>query len=321
MEMVIDPMEELHRRIVSLTAKAAHADELQDFDASIDAKEELYTLKLEYLSMLKSEEALASTRSARKLHAEVQSRPKVPRYETGVSCLDRELRGGIEVGTFVQLAGESYAGKTHLTLEILSNISKYAEVLFFNFEMGDVRIDYRLGKLLDTDQQWKNFLINSKARKLVDIVREIKARSKAGIKFFAIDSKMKIEVPDTKDEYQAYAAISRELAKVAQQEEVIVFLINQINEEDQKTGRMAFKGGGDQMYDSDIALFYMIEKKSGVEPEKWGRSIVCRKNRQDERLFSIKTSLDMRGKTVEFGTNTAEYEYQMQNDTVSMPQI
>ena len=63
------------------------------------------------------------------------------------------------------------------------------------------------------------------------------------------------------------------------------------------------------MYDADIALFYMIDKKPDIPPEKWVRTIVCRKNRQDERLFTVKTKLNINGKTVGFDEPeyTAEY--------------
>jgi replicative DNA helicase len=290
-------VEELKKETELIANAITNAESLHDWDKVIELKREYHGKKLEMLDEIESEGAVASTISAKDLKREVDSRPKVPRYETGIHALDTALKGGIEIGTFIQLAGESFAGKTHLTLEILSNISSYKEVLFFNFEMGDIRISHRLSRLLKTDAQWNNFRINSKARKLSDIIKEIKTTSRRNVKFFAIDSKMKIEVPEEKDDYRAFNKISKELAKLAQQEEIIIFLINQMNEEDQKNNRMAFKGSGDQMYDSDIALFYMVDK-SGDNESQWVRTLVCRKNRQDEINFKVPLKLNYEGRTV-----------------------
>jgi len=305
---LVSRIDELKSETDLLAHAIDDAERNERWDDAINLKRQFHEKKLEMIEELDSDSALASTITARQLRQQVQSRPNVPRYETGVSAIDAELKGGIEVGTFVQLAGESFAGKTHLCLEILANIAKHRKTLFFNFEMGEKRIDDRFSKLLHTDEQWDNFLVNGKARKLNDIVKEIRNQARTGIKFFAIDSKMKIEVPEEPDDLKAFRKISNYLSKLAQQEEIIVFLINQMNEEDQKTGRLAFKGGGDQMYDADIALFYMVKKDKQQKPEQWQRVLVCRKNRQDERLFSVDLKLTSEGKTV--GTNEAEvYEY------------
>lgn len=290
-------LDNLKRETEIIANAIANAEATQDWELVISLKREYHSKKLEMLDEIESESAIESTVSAKDLKRMVDSRPKVPRYETGIHALDECLKGGIEIGTFIQLAGESFAGKTHITLEILSNISSYKEVLFFNFEMGDIRISHRLTRLLKTPAQWENFRVNSKARKLSDIIKEIKNTARRGVKFFAIDSKMKIEVPEEKDDYKSFNKISKELAKLAQQEEIIIFLINQMNEEDQKNNRMAFKGSGDQLYDTDIALFYMVDKK-GDDDRNWGRTLVCRKNRQDEINFRLPLKLNYEGRTV-----------------------
>jgi replicative DNA helicase len=223
---------------------------------------------------------------------DVDSRPNVPRYETGVIPLDRELNGGIEVGSFVQLAGASFAGKTHLVIEILSNIAQYKKVLFFNFEMGDRRIANRFSKTLLTEESRKNMMIHNSDRELSHIIQEIKTGAKAGIKFFGIDSKMKIEVSDEKDDHKKFSKISASFSKLTQENEIIILLINQMSEEDDKNNRLAFKGSGDQLYDTDIALFYLVDKEQN-------RTLYCRKNRQDEVNFKIPLKLNEHGKTVD----------------------
>ena len=294
-----DEFDLLEDEVKRLVIDIDQAKQLGDKKLSNSLKKEMYQKKVLQLEFLESEIAVSSTVTAGELSTDVASRPNIPKYMTGTP-LDDRLGGGIEVGTFIQLAGESFTGKTHLVLEILSNISGAKKVLFFNFEMGDRRINSRLKELLISTEQDNNFLINSKARKLNEIVKEIKNKAADGIKFFAIDSKMKIEVPEEPEDLRAFRKISHELSKLAQQEEIIIFLINQMNEQDIQNNRLAFKGGGDQMYDADIALFYLLNKDAGVEPKDWKRTLHCRKNRTgNEQLFKINLKLDTFGKTVE----------------------
>jgi len=270
--------------------------------------------------------------TAMALRQDVANRPKIPRYMTGVTPLDEALMGGIEIGTFVQIAGQSFAGKTHLVVEVLSNMANGFPVKFFNFEMGDRRIISRLEKTLTTDNQGNNFHVHNGSRSLNDIKKEIVKSIGLGQRFFAVDSKMKIEVPDITDDYKRFNMISAELAKLTQQHDIIIVLINQMNESDLKDKRLAFKGSGDQMYDTDIALFYMVDDE---EPTK--RKLVCRKNRQDEILFLLDLKLDAFGKTI--SANAIQYDeipyvmdeqpqsnenhepVRFENETVDMPTL
>lgn len=258
-----------------------------------DFKKELHENKIRMIDIIQAEEKRAGI-TARELKKLVKNRPRVPRYETGVHALDTKLFDGIEIGTLVQLAGESGIGKTHLTLEILSNVASYAKAVFFNFEMGDKRIIKRLDKLLATDEQWDNLIIDKDSRNINALENEIILYARDGIKFFVIDSKMKIEADDKLKEHQQASAITKRLSKLTQQYDIIIFLINQMSEEDIKGKRLAFKGSGDQQYDSDISLFYVKDKESK-------RMLICNKNRQDEITFKIDLELNKDGKTVERG--------------------
>ena len=275
-----------------------------------DIESKLLEKKVELNRLRKNKKISSKAISAFDLIREVESRPRVPRYETGIKPLDESLNGGIEIGSFVQLAGASFAGKTHLVIEILSNIAISKKVLFFNFEMGDRRIANRFSRSLHTDAARKNMMIHNDNRELSHIVDEIISASKDGIKFFAIDSKMKIEVSEEKDDYKKYSKISATFSKLTQENEIIIFLINQVNEEDDKTGRMAFKGSGDQLYDTDLALFYFLDKDN---PR--ARNMVCRKNRQDENNFTLSLALDVNGNTIlnrntPKATNAIEYKHE-----------
>jgi len=170
---------------------------LSNIDSSIDNKEkmklkkEYHQTKLKMIELLDTEQTNKGV-TARELINDVNSRKKVPRYSLGIRGLDDALNGGIELGTFIQLAGQSFTGKTHLVLEILSNIAGAWGAVLFNFEMGDVRIAKRLDKLLVTDTQLDNLIIDSRTRDIDMLINEIRIYAKKGVKFFAIDSKMKI---------------------------------------------------------------------------------------------------------------------------------
>jgi len=294
----IDIFDELEKQIKSIALKIDSAKRIGNSAEVLDLKKDMYAKKIEQIDFLNEDIRISSTQTAEELMIDVANRGPVTKYATGTP-LDKYLQGGIEVGTFVQLAGESFAGKTHFIMEILTNVSTYSEVMFFNFEMGDIRINERLVRSLDTQTQRKNFLINSRARNLKDIIKEITDKASRGVKFFAIDSKIKIEVPEESEDLKAYRKISSELSKLSQEKEIIIILINQMNEDDQKNNRLAFKGGGDQMYDTDIALFYMLHKENNKPQSEYKRIMYCRKNRTgNETLFQIETKL-VNNKTID----------------------
>jgi len=103
---------------------------------------------------------------------------------------------------------------------------------------------------------------------------------------------MKINVDSNEQDYQKFSKISKRLAELSQRLDIIIFLINQMNEDDIKNKRLAFKGSGDQKYDADIALFY-------VRDDEGNRKMICNKNRQDEYEFSIDLKLNSKGQTVD----------------------
>jgi len=257
-------------------------DRTEDYQEIAKLKRELYNKKIEMIDVIEKEDKNRGI-TARELIERVSSAKPVPRYALGLSGLDEMLNGGVEVGTFIQLAGQSFAGKTHMVLEILSNIAGYTECVLFNFEMGDKRIAHRLDRLLITDTQLDHLIIDSRTRDLDQLINEIRIYAKKGIKFFAIDSKMKITTSE-KDDFKRFGEITAKLSRVCQENDIIVFLINQMSEDDMKSGRFSFKGSGDHLYDTDIAMFLTVGK--GDE-----RKLVCTKNRQDEKTFVLNSYL------------------------------
>lgn len=307
--MRTDELEILDSRNKELATLISKAEASGD-KSRYSLKKEMYENKIKMIEIITVEEKRAGI-TARELKRLVELRPKVPRYETGVKSLDNNLMGGIEIGTFVQLAGESGVGKTHLLLEILSNIANYSKTVFFNFEMGDTRIINRLNKSLINEAQWDNLLIDNDSRGIDTLCNEIALYARDGVKFFTIDSKMKIEVNSNQEDHQKFSIISKKLAKLAQQNDIIIFLINQMSEQDIKNKRLAFKGSGDQLYDTDISLFY-------IKDPDGNRKLVCNKNRQDEREFNIDLFLNADGKTVS-NDDSVPVMYQDKNGRYEAP--
>jgi predicted ATP-dependent serine protease len=250
-----------------------------------DLKKQFYSNKLEMIRLYEIRNK-RNGMTFRQLKDKILKMPHVPRYDTGIRPLDDALQG-IEQGTFIQFGGESGTGKTYLVTEILANIATYKKAVFFSFEMGMRRTKKRLSKLIQSEAQEDNLIIDFDTRNLDELCNEIILyANNDGIKFFAIDSKMKIEVTENLDDYQKASLISARLAKIAQQNDVIVFLINQINEQDIKSKRLAFKGSGDQKYDADISLFYVLHENEGQ------RKLICNKNRTgDEQTFELDLKL------------------------------
>lgn len=209
------------------------------------------------------------------LVARVKSKPVLPKYSTGIFWLDDNLKGGFKEGSFINIAGQSFSGKSTLVLQILSNIASYNKCLFFSFEMYENLLADKLHYL--TDNQKANLLIEQYRNDIDEVVALIKLYASKGVKFVAIDSKMKIKVSGGKEDHQKASLVSSTLAKLCQETGVIIMLINQISEADLKDGRFSLKGSGDQMYDSDVVFFITV--KEDEKNNTTTRTLFCTKDR------------------------------------------
>ena len=135
------------------------------------------------------------------------------------------------------------------------------------------------------EAQLTNLLIEQHRNELMEIVGLIRTYAQRGVKFFAIDSKMKVKVVGNSSTVEKTALISSVLAKICQELGVIIILINQIGEDDLKNGRMALKGSGDQVYDSDVIWFLTVNKDKDMNVTK--RTLYCTKDRLNEKLFKV----------------------------------
>ena len=209
------------------------------------------------------------------LVARVKSKPVLPKYSTGIFWLDDNLKGGFKEGSFINIAGQSFSGKSTLVLQILSNIASFNKCLFFSFEMYENLLADKLHYL--NDNQKTNLLIEQYRNDIDEVVALIKLYASKGVKFIAIDSKMKIKVSGGKEDHQKASLVSSTLAKLCQETGVIIMLINQISEADLKDGRFSLKGSGDQMYDSDVVFFITV--KEDEKNNTTTRTLFCTKDR------------------------------------------
>lgn len=229
----------------------------------------------------------------RELEKELQAMPNAIIRATGINLLDNFFGGGIEEETFINLVGESGSGKSTLAIEILLNIAEFNKSVFFSFEMGIKRTHKKISKFELTENQKDNLIIDLDTYNIEELKREISLYANNGVKFFCIDSKMKLQADGFKEEYKKISYISNELSRLTQNLGIIIVLINQISEENLKNGRVSLKGSGDQIYDSDIVLVY---KK--VKDNTDIRHLEIFKNRTgDEKVGVIETKLEY-GKTV-----------------------
>lgn len=303
--MSVQKLQQLDAENKSLIVDIDREESCGNTDKVIALKKQLYTNKLEMISLIEIRDK-RNGMTFDELDVKVNSAPVVPKYMTGIEPLDDNLGGGIEPGTFIQLAGESGAGKTTFVTEMIVNVAEANRAILFSFEMGERRSRDRIRKKITKPEQRKNIIIDFDTRNLDDLCNEIVLYANEGVRFFACDSKMKIDVPGIDEDYKKSAEISKRLSKLTQQNDIIIMLINQMSESDIKSKRLALKHGGDQKYDADIALFYVMHEK---EPHK--RRIVCTKNRTgDERLFNAEVQL-RGGKTVK-ATNYETVEYRME---------
>ncbi|WP_311337129.1 RAD55 family ATPase [Campylobacter ureolyticus] len=214
----------------------------------------------------------------------VKSEPPLKIYRTNIPWLDSELyQHGLAQGTFLNIAGASFAGKTTLTIELLKGLARENKVAFFSFEMYEKLLIRKFEKT--KNEILENMAIIQAPATLESVTKRIKMLNKQGYEIFAIDSRMKISCDPKLSEYEKNSLISMRLSELTRNLGVIVILINQISEGDQKAGRLALKGSGDQFYDSDMIMFLNIEIRDDGDVK---RELTIAKDRVGGKVLKIK---------------------------------
>jgi len=213
-----------------------------------------------------------------------------PKIETGLPLLDNALHGGIELHQLVHIGGESGAGKTMLTLQILNNVAGYFGSLFLSFEMPKWKMAKRMKKFEKESKGFHNYFITDSGRDISEVKRTIKKWvAKHNIKFVVIDSEMKITHRSFKgdNEPNRIGEIQAELAQMCQELGIVIFLITQLSKSDIRNKTMSGLGSVKSDYEADMKL--LILKDDKIENKRY---VEIKKNRQDIKEYKIEFYID-----------------------------
>ena len=221
---------------------------------------------------------------------EFENTKEPPKIETGVKLLDDALYGGIELHQLVHIGGESGAGKTMLTLQILNNVSASFGSLFLSFEMPKWKMAKRMSKFKEQSSGFDNYFIADSGRDINEVKRTIKKWvGKHNIKFVVIDSEMKITHRSFKgdNEPNKIGEVQAELAAMCQELGIIIFLITQLSKSDIRNKTMSGLGSVKSDYEADMKL--LILKDDKVENKRY---VEIKKNRQDVKEYKAEFYID-----------------------------
>ena len=213
-----------------------------------------------------------------------------PRIETGLPLLDNALHGGIELHQLVHIGGESGAGKTMLTLQILNNVAGYFGSLFLSFEMPRWKMAKRMKKFEKESKGFHNYFITDSGRDIAEVKRTIKKWvAKHNIKFVVIDSEMKITHRSFKgdNEPNRIGEVQAELAQMCQELGIVIFLITQLSKSDIRNKTMSGLGSVKSDYEADMKLLILKDDKQENK-----RYVEIKKNRQDVKEYKTEFYID-----------------------------
>ncbi len=221
---------------------------------------------------------------------EFENTKEPPRIETGIALLDNALHGGIELHQLVHIGGESGAGKTMFTLQILHNVAGYFGSLFLSFEMPRWKMAKRMMKFGKESSNFNNYFITDSGRDISEVKRTIKKWvSKYSIKFVVIDSEMKIthRSYQGQNEPNKIGEIHAELATMCQELGIVIFLITQLSKSDIRNKTMSGLGSVKSDYEADMKILILKDDKQENK-----RYVEIKKNRQDIKEYKTEFYID-----------------------------
>jgi replicative DNA helicase len=269
---------------------------------------EYVELRKEVLNAVDSEIKRVQSIPIATIKEEVANMLPIDAQSTGIISLDKELvpspqskLGGFGLGNYIQIAGSRGAGKTSLLLKIMTSLSLNQRVCWMDFEMGKKRVTKKLKSFVHDD---KNLLYYNASRELSDIIDEIKLLTASGVANFVIDSTMKINTKDITNLYERFSKISQELSSLTSTLHINIFIINQMSQNAEKENSLSLKHGNDAEYDADYIFYILKMKKTDARDriikdnqgfpiyDESYRLIKCTKNREYDRLFSVKVAIE-----------------------------
>lgn len=221
----------------------------------------------------------------------IQDKDKLPILATGVDFIDVSFNGGLECGQLVLISGEADAGKTALGIQMLKHISKSEPVLFFAFE-------FTLRKFISAQreiegQEWRNdnLFIEVENNDLDMVAYHIKkANKEKGVRFFLIDSQMRLTCDIEGNEEKSETFKFFTLATLARKLEVVIVLIVQTSKKDPNTPI------GSKKANHEADVFIRIEHEKSEEKDKpystTSRKISVIKNKQNGHIFTTQVGFN-----------------------------
>lgn len=229
---------------------------------------------------------------------------KFERYELGVNFLDITLHGGIELHKLVLVSGEYEAGKTSLCLQIMRNLAKNHKCAYFCFEFpankfvldDDKIVDVLLedGQLsaLQKEAIDNNIYIIDEGLNVDDVVANILFLASMGVKFFVIDSQMRLNVEQARNTEEEESRKFEALTNLCNKYPITIFLIVQTSKNDTKSPLGSKKGG------HEASIMIRIEhnkaKDSNSAFDETSRTVIIQKNKQTGLHAKYHVSFDTR---------------------------
>ena len=232
---------------------------------------------------------------------------KYERYELGVNFLDITLHGGIELHKLVLISGEYEAGKTSICLQIMRNLAKNHKCAYMCFEFpankyvldDDKIMDILLqnGEITAKEKEAidNNIYIIDEGLNVDDVVANILFLASMGVKFFVIDSQMRLNVEQARNTEEEESRKFEALTNLCNKYPITIFLIVQTSKNDTKSPLGSKKGG------HEASIMIRIEhnkaKDSNSAFDESSRTVIIQKNKQTGLHAKYNVRFDTRTQT------------------------
>lgn len=249
---------------------------------------------------------------------------KFEKYELGVNFLDIVLHGGIELHKLVLISGEYEAGKTSLCLQIIRNLAKTQKCAYFCFEFPADKYAIDENKILqrmlmsnqlkpdELEAIQNNIYIIDEGMNVDDTAANILFLASCGVKFFVIDSQMRLNVEQSLNVEESESKKFKILNNLCNKYSIVIFLIVQTSKNDTKSPSGSKKGGHEASI--MIRIEHNKSKDNDTPFDPHTRSVIIQKNKQTGKHAKFNVSFDITNQT--FHSNeVVEYEDYAKKDS------
>ncbi len=178
----------------------------------------------------------------------------------------------------ILISGDPEAGKTRLCLQILENLAISNKVCFFCFEFtAEQYIRTRLKE--DKRDSFANFYLINEGYDIAEVANNIRQLYKDGVKFFLIDSQMRLSAPQGRNMEEEETSKFSTLAKLCHSLGIVIFLIIQTSKSDRDNPTGSKKGG------HEASIIFRVER---IKPEK--DDLLQRGNEYDDKARKLLNS-------------------------------